>query len=181
MPPRGTIFVPSFAHGAWPTGVNDRFAYGERDTMLAAYTSQLDLAESGHADSLGAMPRTPLRLFDGEQSLCAQLHARGVTVASSTTQTLRRPTPTPTLTLTLTLTPTPTPNLTPTLTLTLILTLTGALQARRRQVPYLEPAQRAGLFGVDGRAAKEKICRSMPPQPRPHAYRMYDDTSSQTR
>ena len=61
MPPRGTIFVPSFAHGAWPTGVNDRFAYGERDTMLAAYTSQLDLAESGHADSLGAMPRTPLR------------------------------------------------------------------------------------------------------------------------
>ena len=112
MPPRGTIFVPSFAHGAWPTGVNDRFAYGERDTMLAAYTSQLDLAESGHADSLGAMPRTPLRLFDGEQSLCAQLHARGVTVASSTTQTLRRPTPTPTLTLTLTLTPTPTPNLT---------------------------------------------------------------------
>ena len=103
MPPRGTIFVPSFAHGAWPTGVNDRFAYGERDTMLAAYTSQLDLAESGHADSLGAMPRTPLRLFDGEQSLCAQLHARGVTVASSTTQTLRRPTPTLTLTLNLTL------------------------------------------------------------------------------
>ena len=83
MPPRGTIFVPSFAHGAWPTGVNDRFAYGERDTMLAAYTSQLDLAESGHADSLGAVSRAPLRLFDGEQSLCAQLHARGVTVASS--------------------------------------------------------------------------------------------------
>jgi hypothetical protein len=28
MPPRGTVFVPSFAHGTWATGVNDRFAYG---------------------------------------------------------------------------------------------------------------------------------------------------------
>jgi hypothetical protein len=49
MPPRGTVFVPSFAHGTWATGVNDRFAYGERDTMFATYTSQLDVADSNAA------------------------------------------------------------------------------------------------------------------------------------
>ena len=138
MPPRGTVFVPSFAHGTWATGVNDRFAYGDRDTMFAAYTSQLDVAESsgggGNAAAAAAdgsvvvnfnngagsraVPRPPLQLFDGEQSLCSHLRARGVVVASSNfclvrhprgfTRTLALPLPLP-LTLALTL-PLPLPS-----------------------------------------------------------------------
>ena len=111
MPPRGTVFVPSFAHGTWATGVNDRFAYGDRDTMFAAYTSQLDVAESsgggGNAAAAAAdgsvvvnfnngagsrvVPRPPLQLFDGEQSLCSHLRARGVVVASSNFCLVRHP------------------------------------------------------------------------------------------
>ena len=110
MPPRGTVFVPSFAHGTWATGVNDRFAYGDRDTMFAAYTSQLDVAESGGGGNAAAaaadgsvvvnfnngagsraVPRPPLQLFDGEQSLCSHLRARGVVVASSNFCLVRHP------------------------------------------------------------------------------------------
>ena len=81
MPPRGTVFVPSFAHGTWATGVNDRFAYGDRNTMFATYTSQLDVAESFNNGA--ARAPAPLRLFDGEQMLCSHLRARSVVVASS--------------------------------------------------------------------------------------------------
>ena len=39
--------------------------------------------------------------------------------------------------------------------------LSGTLQARGRQVPYLEPAQPAGLFGLDGRTGGQRNAQAL--------------------
>ena len=78
---RGYVRVPNFAHGHGTEangggGVNDRFAYGDRDTMLGVYMRQWELQLQPNA-SVG------LLMHDSESLLCKQLARFHVAVGAA--------------------------------------------------------------------------------------------------